>query len=170
MASKSKDEVIKEAYEKGYKYEYDKHGGSQPVILAIQEVLGMKDDGVFKAASGLVGGIGLMDDVCSALLGGCLMLGLKYGRELEELDNMKNLAISSEPVGKLYKWFEKEFGSVKCHDVRAKLDGGVFYDLKSPWQFDLAMKAGHQEKCSDIAGKVAAKVVEMILDDEEKKK
>ncbi len=166
MAPKSKEELIKEAYEKGYRYEYDKHGGSQPVILAIQEVLGMKDDSVFKAA----GGIGLMDDVCSCLLGGCLMLGMKYGRERANLDELKYLATSSEPVGKLYKWFEKEFGSVKCHDVRAKLDGGVFYDLKSPWQFDLAMEAGHQEKCSDIAGKVAAKVVEMILDAEEEKK
>jgi hypothetical protein len=136
----------------------------------VQDVLGMRDDSVFKAASGLVGGIGLMDDVCCVLLGACLMLGLKYGRGREEIGNLKKLASSSEPVGKLYKWFEKEFGSVKCHDVRTKLDGGVFYDLKSPWQFDLAIKAGHREKCSDITGKTAAKTVEMMLDDGEEKK
>jgi C_GCAxxG_C_C family probable redox protein len=140
------------------------------VILAVQDVLDMRDDCVFKVASGLIGGIGLMDDTCGALLGASLMLGLKYGRGREEIDNLKKLANSTEPVGKLYKWFEKEFGSATCREVRTKLHGGVFYDLKVPWQYDLAMEDGHLEKCSDITGKTAAKTVEMLWEDEAGKK
>jgi len=139
------------------------------VILAVQDVLDMRDDSVFKVASGLMGGIGLNDDTCGVLLGACLMLGLKYGRGREEIDNLEKLASSSEPVGKLYKWFEKEFGSVTCREIRTRLDG-VFYDLKVPWQFDLAMKDGHLEKCSDITGKTAAKTTEMLWEDEAEEK
>jgi C_GCAxxG_C_C family probable redox protein len=129
----------------------------------------MRDDSVFKASSGLVGGIGLMDDTCGALLGACLMLGLKYGRGREEIENLKKLASSSEPVAKLYKWFEKEFGSVKCREIRTKMHG-VFYDLRVPWQYDLAMADGHLEKCSDLTAKTAAKVVEMLWEDSVKNK
>jgi len=139
------------------------------VILAVQDVLDMRDDSVFKAASGLVGGIGLMDDTCGALLGACLMLGLKHGRGREEIDNMEKLASSSEPVGKLYKWFEKEFGSVTCCEVRTRLHGGVFYDLKVPQQYDLAMADGHLEKCADLTGKTAAKTTEMSWEDRAEK-
>lgn len=134
------------------------------MILAVQDVLDMRDDSVFKAASGLIGGIGLMDDTCGVLLGASLILGLKYGRGREEIDNLENLESSTEPVGRLYKWFEREFGSVTCREVRTKLDGGVFYDLKVPWQFELSMEAGHREKCSEITGKTAARMVEMLWD------
>lgn len=139
------------------------------MILAVQDVLDMRDDSVFKVASGLIGGIGLMDNTCGALLGGCLMLGIKYGRGREEIDNLKKLSSSVEPVGKLYKWFEREFGSVTCREVRTK-QHGVFYDLKAPWQFDLAMEDGHQEKCSDLTGKTAAKTTEMLWKDDVQEK
>lgn len=139
------------------------------MILAVQDVLDMRDDSVFKAASGLVGGIGLMDDTCGALLGACLMLGLKYGRGRDEIDNLEKLASSSEPVGKLYKWFEKEFDSATCREIRTRLHGGVFYDLKVPRQYDLAMADGHLEKCSDLTGKTAARTTEMLWEDGEEK-
>ena len=124
----------------------------------------MRDDSILKVATGLTGGIGLMDDTCGALLGACLMLGLKYGRQREDIDKLEKIAISVEPVGKLYKWFEKEFGSAHCREIRTK-QHGVFYDLGVPWQFDLAMADGHLEKCSDLTAKTAAKAVEMLWED-----
>ena len=32
------------------------------------------------------------------------------------------------PVGKMYKFFEKEFGTVKCREITTRHSGGVFYD------------------------------------------
>jgi C_GCAxxG_C_C family probable redox protein len=141
------------------------------LILALQDVFDMSDDNVFKAASGLGGGVGLMHDTCGALLGASMMLSLKYGRERQEIDNFEKLNNSALPVGKLYKWFEKEFGSATCREIRTKFFD-VYYDLKVPWQFELAEEAGQFEKCAELVGKTAAKTAEMLWDaiEAEKKK
>jgi len=123
----------------------------------------MRDDNVFKAASGLAGGIGRMSNACGALLGASMMLGLKYGREREEIDNFEKLESSLLPVSKLYEWFEKEFGSAVCREIRIELFG-VDYDLKIPRQRELAYEAGLAEKCGELVGKTAARTAEMLWD------
>jgi C_GCAxxG_C_C family probable redox protein len=131
----------------------------------------MRDDNVLKAASGLSGGIGQMNDTCGALLGASMMLSLKHGRSREELDDVEKLRSSYLPVAKLYKWFEKEFGSATCREIRTKM-AGVYYDTKIPWQAELAEQAGLPEKCAELTGKATAKTAEMLWDaiEEEKKK
>ena len=130
----------------------------------------MREDNVLKAASGLSGGIGQMHDTCGALLGASMMLSLKYGRSREELDDVEKLKSSYLPVAKLYKWFEKEFGSATCRGIRTKM-AGVYYDTKIPWQAELAEQAGLPEKCAELTGKATAKTAEMLWDaiEEEKK-
>jgi C_GCAxxG_C_C family probable redox protein len=141
------------------------------LILALQDVFDMRDDNLFKAASGLGGGVGLMHDNCGALLSASLMLSLKYGRKREEIDNLEKLDSSCLTIAKFYKWFEQEFGSTICREIRTKLFG-VHYDLKIPWQYELAEETGQFEKCAEIVGKTAAKTAEMLWDaiEAEKKK
>jgi len=130
----------------------------------------MRDDNIFKSASGLGGGVGLMHDSCGALLGASMMLSLKYGRGREELDSLEKLDNSCLVIAHLYKWFEKEFGSAICHEIRYRANG-VHYDLKIPWQFQMAEQSGQFEKCARLTGKTAAKAAEMLWDaiQEEKK-
>ena len=111
-----------------------------------------------------------MQDVCGALLGSSIALGMKYGRARQELDSHEIMGQSLAMVGMLYKWFEKEFGSVICHEVTARFAGGVHYDVTVPWQAELAEEAGVLDKCHELIGKVAARVVEMMWDDLEKEK
>jgi C_GCAxxG_C_C family probable redox protein len=136
----------------------------------LQEVFDMRDDNLFKAASGLAGGVGGMHDVCGSLLGASLMLSLKYGRGREEIDNLERLISSGEAVGKLYKWFEKEFGSATCREIRTRFAGGVYYDRNVPWQAELVNESGSFEKCVELTGKVAAKAAEMLWSDGEAEK
>ena len=112
-----------------------------------------------------------MHDTCGALLGVSMMLSLKHGRRRDELDNLAKLDSSCMTIAQLYKWFEKEFGSAICRDIRTKAYG-VCYDLKIPWQFELAMQEGHLEKCAELVGKTAARAAEMLWDaiEAEKKK
>jgi len=110
MIPESKEEAVKQAYDNAHECEWVHHGCSQCTILALQNVFDMRDDNLFKAASGLCGGVGRMADVCGSLLGAALMLGTKYGRGREEIENLDKLMESLTPVGKLYKWFEKEYG------------------------------------------------------------
>lgn len=157
------DEILDLAEEKAVKCEFTHHGCSQCVLLAIQEAFDMKNDMVFKAASGLAGGIGRMHSVCGALLGGALALGMKYGREVSELENTDKLFKSMEHVGKLYRRFENEFGSVICREIREKLLG-EYLDTKIPEQYERAIKLGLYEKCSTLAGRTARMVAELMFE------
>jgi hypothetical protein len=70
------------------------------VFAALQDVLGVGSDDVFKAATGLAGGTGLTcDSGCGAYMGGVLFLGSILGRE------RKNF---SDPEGVRFKtrWSE----------------------------------------------------------------
>ena len=100
-----------------------------------------------------------------------MMLGLKHGRGLEEIEDKEKGKRSCLLIAKFYKWFEKEFGSVICREVRAKIFG-VHYDLKVPWQAELAEEAGMIDECSKVVGRTAAKAAEMLWDaiEAEKKK
>ncbi len=129
----------------------------------------MRDGNVFKAASGLCGGIGQMHDVCGALTGAAMIMSLKHGRGLEEIENTEKMKDAHLLVGKLYKWFEKEFSSVKCRDIRVKCMG-VYYDSKIPWQKELAEEAGLHQYCCELVGKVSARTAEMLWDAAEEEK
>ena len=131
----------------------------------------MKNDDIFRSASGFGGGMGMMADTCGALVGASMMLGLKFGRKRDELENIEALDKSGVPVARLYKWFQNELGSVKCRDIRTRFGGGTFHDLTIPGQFELAEKAGIFKSCSELVGKAAARTAEMLWDviEEEKR-
>ena len=134
----------------------------------MQETFDIRDDGVFKAASGWGAGIGQMNDVCGSLLGASMMLSMKFGRGREEIEDLEKVKSSYLPVAKLYKWFEKEFGSPTCRGIRSRMAGGVFYDTKIPWQAELAKEAGLAEMCAELVAKTSAHTAEMLWDDAEK--
>jgi C_GCAxxG_C_C family probable redox protein len=157
------DELLNLAQKKATDCEFTHHGCSQCLLFAIQDVFNLKADIVFKAASGLGGGIGRMHSVCGALLAGGLALGMKYGRERSELENTDKLFSSMEQVGNLYVTFEKEFGSVMCREIREKLLG-EYIDTKIPEEYERAISLGLYEKCSALVGKTARMVAELMLE------
>jgi C_GCAxxG_C_C family probable redox protein len=124
----------------------------------------MKNDDIFKAASGFGGGMGMLGDTCGALVGAGMILSLKYGRGRDEIESLEKLKESGVPVARLYKWFQTEFGSAKCYDIRTKFGGGAYYDFAIPWQRELAEQAEVFKQCSDLVGKAAAKAAEMLWD------
>jgi hypothetical protein len=130
----------------------------------LQDTFGIKDDNMFKAASGLAGGIGGMHDTCGSLLGACMMCGVTMGRSEKDFGDRDKAMESAIAAGKLYKFYEKEFGSPTCREITRRFGGGVSYDMSVPWQFELAKEAGLFEKCEELAGKTAAKAAELIWD------
>ena len=133
------------------------------------EAFGLKDEGAFKAASGLHGGIGGKRDVCGALLGASLMLGLMFGSRVEESGKPKQphkpgeLDTSTRLVGELYKWFKKEFGSVKCHSIQKRHINEVNDEPDAMGLTDMERMQRVFSKCDRLAAKTAAKAAEMIL-------
>jgi hypothetical protein len=59
-------ELVKRAYKLGFEYEEFYRGCSQEALGAIYDTLNMKDDGVFKAATGFAGGAAFVASVSAA--------------------------------------------------------------------------------------------------------
>ena len=136
----------------------------------MQDTFNIRDESVFKAASGLHGGIGGKGDVCGALTGASLMLGLMFGSGVEESGKPRQPPTPGEwdvptrMVGELYKWFKKEFGSVKCHVIRARHEKEVNAEPDASGLTEMEKMGRSFAKCNDLCGRTAARATEIILD------
>ena len=156
------EKVEKRAYELNDKY----HACSQCTLLAIQEVCGMRDDVMAKASVGLAGGVGDMGSACGALTGAALALGIKYGRDVSYLKGPAEEAIeieyaAVEQVSKLGKWFEREFGSIICRDIRRAFIGTEL-SREIPWQRKWMKELGLHEHCTNIVARTARRAAAML--------
>ena len=136
----------------------------------------MRDDNVFKAATGLHGGIGGRGDVCGSLLGASMMLGVMRGLSPEEAEKHKlpepkgksGLPIEKGSslylVGELYKWYKNEFGSVKCRLVRGKYEREVVAEAGDRKLTKKERIDRVHTRCDKLTGKTAARAAEMIWD------
>ncbi len=162
-----REEILNKVEKRGNEIEMKCFGCGQATMLALQEVFQMKNEELFKALSGFGYGIGRMRLVCGSLIAGDLFLGLKYGRNYGDLDlpvdvHVEKMRASYEPVGRLHKWFEREFGSVICREIR-KSFLGVDLDPNIQWQLEMAREEGIHDYCSRLVGKVARKTGELLI-------
>ena len=165
----SKEEILDRIEKRGFECEDKYHGCGQTVILPLQEAFDLKDEDLFKATSGLGYGIGRMYAVCGALISGCLFLSLKNGRGYSDLEKPEDISTQIlkapyEIIGRLYKWFEQEYGSVICREVRKSILG-VDLDPNVPWQARIIYGDGHPVHCSKIVGKAARKAAELMMEE-----
>jgi len=161
----SKEAMKEEARERAFKYESTYHGCSQCTMRALQEVLGLEDELVFKAASCLHGGMPVERKACGALNAGVMVLGMKYGRaSLDE--GMAGTLKGMLQVQKLVKRFEQEFGTTACLEITggqtvAMDEEGLKYFIEHPEVME-EMSKELIKRCSQVAGKTAEIVVEII--------
>jgi C_GCAxxG_C_C family probable redox protein len=116
---------------------------SEAMLVGLGALLTVMHPQVIKVATGFAGGIGEQKhDVCGALSGGIMVIGLLYGRgEVTGADE------ECERLSALYRdCFIKEFGYTICQDLRDNWRG----------------KPG-QEHCSDLVAK-ASKILLDVLD------
>lgn len=171
MSEKVENELAERAYGLGFRYEHEYRGCAQCTIAAVQDTLGIKANGIYKAASGLAGGIGgCTDGVCGGYSGAVMMLGLLFGRTRGEQGSEKGHAAkdyTSLMAGALHDQFVKRFGSVTCKDIHGTLLGRP-YDLRDDHDRVAFHEAGAHDdadKCCDVVGTAAKWAVTAILDE-----
>jgi len=108
---KTKNEVAVEKFLTGYNC-------AQSVLYAYGPALGLDGETALKVATGLGAGMGRRGEVCGALTGGILVLGLKYGRGGQQ--DRSATADTYDKTLELMARFEKRHGSCFC---RVLLDG-----------------------------------------------
>jgi len=125
---------------------------SESVLLAISDWLGIQNMLIPKIATGFGAGIGGCGSVCGALSGGIMALGLKFGRNEVEKQEMKPYWFAF----KLLKRFEKEFDCITCRELTG---------------CDLTTEVGRKKyteqkfwetKCRQYIGSVTAAVFDLI--------
>lgn len=85
---------------------------AQAVLCVFCEGLGLKREKALKLASGFGAGMGRKQEVCGAVSGGIMAIGLKHGQEHEGDKEAKELAYRL--TRELMARFEAEFGSCLC--------------------------------------------------------
>lgn len=157
-------EILDTAYRLGKKYEQKCTGCAQTAVAAIFKALGIWNDDVFRAASGLADGLGLTGDgSCGALIGGSMVIGYLFGRKKEDFEDMYKPMKSYALVKELHDKYLDKYGTCRCHDVQEKGMGRTF-NLWDSEEMKEAFKSGMLDYCSTLVGNVARMTTEIILE------
>ena len=127
---------------------------SAAVFSAFSGDLGLDPNTAKKIACGFGAGISKTGNICGAVSGAILAIGLKYGK-MEHGDND-----ATEKTRGLVREFIREFtlrhGSVNCTDL-------LGYNLSNPEEYEQARKSGlFFTKCPEFVNDAAA-ILEKIL-------
>ena len=164
MEDTKKQDMMREVEELAYKYEQEYGGCSQAVVGAFKKVFGGISDDVFKATTGLAGGVGLTGNTCGALLGGVILLSAFLGREYEDFPDPDGKRFDSFRLSKkLVERFDSEYGSAKCQDIQTKIMGR-HYDIWTERDAFLAA-GGHDDKCPSVCANGARWTLEILTEE-----
>ena len=88
---------------------------SQAVVGAFSDILSVDEDDLLKIASSFGGGMGRMGEVCGALTGAFMVVGLLqgYGKPIERELKEKYY----QRIADLAERFRQEKGSILCRDL-----------------------------------------------------
>ena len=162
----NKQELIKKAADIALENERVYGGCAQCVLSGVKETFGNISDDVFKAATGLAGGIGRSGAACGALTGGTIAISMFCGREYHNFADPdkvrhKTFAMCLE----LAERFKKAYGSVNCWEIHDRLMGRHF-NIADPKEYEEFLAAGgHDDKCPVVCADSVKWVLE-ILDKE----
>jgi C_GCAxxG_C_C family probable redox protein len=101
-------DLARELFKKGYNC-------SQSVFAAFCDETGLDTETALKIASSFGGGMGRLREVCGAVTGMFMVVGMKYG--YTDLSNKNAKAEHYELVQDLAKQFENENGSIICREL-----------------------------------------------------
>jgi len=112
---------------------------AESVLLKVNSETGINMSPLFKITPGLSGGLAGCGDICGALVGGALALGMVYGKEIDkrhpftlvkaglvalkegsaifEKEELHPSFAASFRVSYLYRAFINKFGSANCRDI-----------------------------------------------------
>jgi len=167
----NKKEILEKAYRLGFEGEHDVRGCAQCALAAVQDALGIRNDIVYKSASGLAGGAGeCIDGNCGGVSGGIIAMSMLFGRTREEeatVQGRKDKYVSFRMGAALHDKFMEKYGTVICGDIHKKIYGRAF-DLRDDEQKQMFRDAGAHERedgCCAVVGDGARWATELILDE-----
>jgi len=124
---------------------------SQSVFSSFAPELGISKDASLKVASAFGGGMVRQGEVCGAVTGALMSLGLKYGTETPDDEDAVRQASQ-----KLMQRFKEENGSLLCRDL-------LGHKLNTPEELENARESGvFNTKCPQLV-RMATQLTEEIM-------
>jgi C_GCAxxG_C_C family probable redox protein len=111
LTMSDKSAIATEMFSKGYNC-------AQSVFYAFREEVGLDENTALKLACGLGAGMGRKEEVCGAITGGILVLGMMHGRGSKDKD--KSTELTYQKTRELMESFAEKHGSYICRQL---LDG-----------------------------------------------
>ncbi|NLU41417.1 MAG: C_GCAxxG_C_C family protein [Firmicutes bacterium] len=88
---------------------------SQSVLAAYSDLFGLDEKTALRISDGFGGGIARRQDLCGAVSGAVMLLGLRYGRTRAEDTEAHERTFSY--VNRLCDEFIRKYGSLNCGDI-----------------------------------------------------
>ncbi len=128
---------------------------AQAVFYVFHDEFGLTEDMALKLSCGLGAGLGKKQDTCGAVTGGALVLGMRYGRGVNDDKSFQEKAYAK--TKEMAEFFEKKHGTLNCKQL---LEG-----------CDLASVTGLLEfKAKGLIKKVCVPCVNTVIEFLEKEK
>ena len=159
-------ELMEKAFDLAVKYEREYGGCSQCVLGSIKNTIGNITDEVFKAGTGLAGGVALTGQACGACTGGVMAISAFIGREYENFNDQEGVRFNTFKVSeKLVNRFKEEYGSINCWDIQKQIMGKS-YDLRNKDDYQAYLgNGGHDDKCPIVCGNASKWVIEILFEE-----
>ena len=172
MTQEERNEILDRVQQKATSYQFEFRGCGQTAFYALQEAFDLSDNtDAFKAANFLGYGIVREMDICGALMGAIMAIGLAAGRETfdeplypdaKDIDPTTGLSKSANMIRDFYQKFVDKYGGTTCRAVQENNFEKV-YELADIKQSEIFSNV-HGEDCAEVAGQVARWAAEVILD------
>lgn len=107
---------------------------AQSVVAPFCDVIGMDEKTALKMASSFGGGVGRLREICGAVSGMALVLGLLYGDIDPEDDSTK--AAHYERVQALANRFREKHGTIICRDLLQTRDAAPTPDKRTKQYYE----------------------------------
>ena len=156
--------------------EINYYGCARCVLSSFQQNLKLGGSEAFKASLPLSGGVARNCEVCGALLGGLMVVGLAYGSDklafpfgayVKGKEQDDEVAQRYSDVmrrgGVICDRFKEKFGGLRCSEVQMAIHGRS-WDLRDPKQIEEYLQPSIHDKCGVVASTVARIVAEAILE------
>jgi C_GCAxxG_C_C family probable redox protein len=161
------EEFLKRAYAVGFEFEKKYHGCAQCTIGALYEIFPeLRNEGIFRSASGLGAGVGLTGKGhCGGLSGAVMVLSQVYGRELIEIDDPEKKRYAAFHLGRrIVQEFLDQYGTVTCQGIHMKLMGRSFdlWDPKDKASFEES--GAHDRICPSVIGNAVQWAAQLIVE------
>jgi C_GCAxxG_C_C family probable redox protein len=144
----AKIELAKQYRERGY-------GCSQTVLATFAQDHGLSEEAALRISAGFGSGMGRMCEVCGALTGAFMVIGLKYGTAVtDDAKNGTSKETTYRLVADLARNFEEKNGSIYCREL-------IGHDLADPEERALVAQMGLS---TTICRKLILDSVELLED------